>query len=758
MLIPCLLSGSLFGSLELVYDASEADPDPASQGWVAFEVTATGVDINPQDGLVDAPANVGPVSDGGQAVWQIYDRRAEAGLDFPSYSVALGPDELGELYRNGWEFAATVRAVGMARWAGFTGWGLIAEDDPGWNFAGASTRVGFFFGFDTDNAFWVEIYGQRTTLEPGSAAQLHTIRAVGQPFSRFFEWFINDVSQGTLELTAEATGRNVVFQQGSSGDLNGISNWSAVALRTLPPDMRPPSTMPLTGTVRFTGEEDFWFENPISGFIELAASTSAGVVLREEASLSGYYRLDVPGINDTGTGALITTVARNGLYLQGYPSGSDYSTNGGFVVDAVGEWAISTSRLSDFMEYDVDGAFGWFPFESFLGGVATGDGFNPPLTQLDASVGIELGAEVVPSGTGETLIDLRGLGAAADDGILMASVAKISSRVAGVIPNTDGTFTVAVRQNQGTNRVYSPISFVYLPLAEAGALGGHFVAGGRVQSSGVAEISGGRFNLGKIGQGRWLLAIPGHDNTSGTLLLTPQFGGPVSRDNTLSYEWDADRGGWVIEAREGEFAIFGLNDGATPDERFFNFAFFSRDPLTEADLTPVFDDPVARLVRPRGDSLIGNGIDTATGALIQGRELLRVEGVRPLTFDIAHNSRLTSLPGPMGTSWRHNYEARLEGSLGTDVTVFWDAHRHSRFTYVAEPAAAGGYIGIDEDVRFADLEPRLPDPTFPDAFWSLAMKDGDRYLFDLAGRLVAVVNIVRQPIDLTYDRACPRKC
>lgn len=553
---------------------------------------------------------------------------------------------------------------------------------------------------------------------------------------------VYDSSAANADPTSQGWVASGVENQGQRTTLPAVSD-----------DPHPPSNTPLTGTVRFTGEEDFFFDsqNPIAPFLELAPSTSAGVALRGEASNAGFYRLDVPGANDTGTGVLITTVARNGLYLQGYPSGSDYSTNGGSVVEAAQEWALSTSRLSDFMPYDVDGAFGWFPLASFLGGVATSAGPDAPLTRLEASPGIALGVEVVAQATGETRIDLRELGAKAQDGILLASIAGPGDRVAGVIPNADGTFTVAVRQNQATNRAHSPISFVYLPLAEAGTVGGYLVAGGRVRSNGAAEIFGGRFGLGKLGVGRWLLTIPGFDDTAGTLLLTPQFGGPVSRDNTLSYEWDANRGGWVIEAREGAFAIFGLNDGATPDERFFNFAFLARDPLTEADVTPIFDDPVARLIRPRSDSLVGNGIDTATGAFMQGRELLRVEGVRPLTFDIAYNSRLTSLAGPMGTSWRHNYEARLEGSLGSTVTLFWDAHRHSRFTYVPTPGGAGHYMGVDEDVRFADLEPRLPDADFPDAFWSLAMKDGDRYLFDLNGRLVAVVNIVRQPIDLTYN-------
>lgn len=108
-------------------------------------------------------------------------------------------------------------------------------------------------------------------------------------------------------------------------------------------------------------------------------------------------------------------------------------------------------------------------------------------------------------------------------------------------------------------------------------------------------------------QGRWLLEIPGQTETTGTLMVTPCTDGTTATnnvDNIVSYQWDGGlgtSGGWVIESRDIVDATVNpvLEDGLTPDEDMFNFAFFTT--------TPQNAQPTVSMTSP------ANGAEIATG-------------------------------------------------------------------------------------------------------------------------------------------------
>lgn len=154
-------------------------------------------------------------------------------------------------------------------------------------------------------------------------------------------------------------------------------------------------------------------------------------------------------------------------------------------------------------------------------------------------------------------------------------------------------------------------------------------------------------------------------------------------------------------------------------------------------------------IRAHSDSMVGNGIDAATGSFQRGLELLSVLGVREVPFPIYYDSRLTARRGPLGYGWSHPYEVRLVGQVEGrgDIVIQWDAHRSSRFVYDEFEEA---YRGADEDVRYATLE----HGTFPQGVpspWVLRLLDGTLFNFQDNGQLSQIQNAAGQSMEVLYE-------
>jgi len=153
-------------------------------------------------------------------------------------------------------------------------------------------------------------------------------------------------------------------------------------------------------------------------------------------------------------------------------------------------------------------------------------------------------------------------------------------------------------------------------------------------------------------------------------------------------------------------------------------------------------DAISRLNSPRSESTFGNGVDTATGLFSLDATPLSVQGGRALDFSLYYDAFLP-VPGGMnsvlGPGWTHIFEARLEGTPGSTVTVYWDNNRRNTFFF-----DGAGYQGLDESVRYARLEQS-------GMTWRLIAQSGTTYRFNMDGQLTEIENKVRQGLSIQRD-------
>ncbi len=266
------------------------------------------------------------------------------------------------------------------------------------------------------------------------------------------------------------------------------------------------------------------------------------------------------------------------------------------------------------------------------------------------------------------------------------------------------------------------------------------------------------------------------EDANGAFIVTTTFGSPVNlgpgsgeNPHTIravglprspGFEWfvdDVSQG--FLDMRDFPFGsnesiFFGANSSASKGDASDWYKVSLR---SESNIDiPKSTWDVAREVRSHDDSMVGNGVDTATGAFMRAHQLLSVQGVRTVDFPIYHDSRLTARPGPLGYGWSHAFEARLQSFKGGRVVVHWDANRLSEFAYAETIGSQRYFKGVDEDVQYAELVENAfgSSLTFPSGTWRLTLLDGSVYGFNpLDGRLIYVANSARQGMDLEYDAA-----
>lgn len=318
----------------------------------------------------------------------------------------------------------------------------------------------------------------------------------------------------------------------------------------------------------------------------------------------GDYDVTFGTANDVTGGLMLTAVSQNGRdnTASGDTIGLFYASSAtDFVGSAnVGRYWVPIFRNAVGDETNINVACVWFPYNTFLGGfvrnsTGTNGGANNALT---ASPGITLGTHFVDGATtGISTVNLTSLGGSSANGILLVNHAKNEDNYALSRANADGSFTVWVHDNGSNGASYEqdPVAFVYLPISGIGS--NTLTAMGRVNSGATTDISGGTFTLTKGGVGQWYLSIPGHNNTTGVLMISPEGGGTNTTDNVISYEWDVSNNRWVIESRDisGATVQPTLQDGASTGEDMFSFAFFalSNLPPTASITAPTSSNVIA---------------------------------------------------------------------------------------------------------------------------------------------------------------------
>jgi len=384
----------------------------------------------------------------------------------------------------------------------------------------------------------------------------------------------------------------------------------------------------------------------------------------------GDYDVSFGTANDVTGGVMLSAVAQNGRNnsATGDAFGQFYATSATDHVGAGGaagtQYWVPIFRAAQGDEVNINAACAWFPYGQYLAGfvrnsAATNGGANNTLT---ASPGITLGTHFVDNGAGVSTVNLTALGGSATNGVLLVTHAKNEDNYAASRANADGTFTVWVKDNGTNSSAYEqdPVAFVYLPVSGAGS--NRLVALGRVNSDATTAVSGGNFILTKGGTGQWYLSIPGHSNTTGVLIISPEGGGTNTLDNIVSYEWDAVNSRWVIESRDltDTSTLPGLQNGATNGEDMFSFAFFASP--NPAPVVAITAPAASEFIAPATFTIEAEASDSngsvASVEFLRNGVVVGTDNLAPFTFAEAgltpggysYVARATDNEGGVGTS------------------------------------------------------------------------------------------------------------
>jgi RHS repeat-associated protein len=142
----------------------------------------------------------------------------------------------------------------------------------------------------------------------------------------------------------------------------------------------------------------------------------------------------------------------------------------------------------------------------------------------------------------------------------------------------------------------------------------------------------------------------------------------------------------------------------------------------------------------RPDSLVQEPIDTATGAHVIQRNLLKTMGAQDVEFTANYDS-INRIVGVMGSGWSHNFEASLQALTNGSVNLRWNPKRSNLFT---PSLNTNLLVCSDIAVAYHSLA-RNNDGSF-----TLKFPNQRHYEFDTAGRLQQIVNAHGQIIQLYY--------
>ncbi len=404
-----------------------------------------------------------------------------------------------------------------------------------------------------------------------------------------------------------------------------------------------------------------------------AGATAASITLSKAAGSTpnfgilggnrGDFDVSFGTADDVTGGVMLSSVSQNGRdnTAGGDTIGSFFATS---ATDYVGsgfsnKYWVPIFRTANGDEVNINVACAWFPYSQWLGGFARNSaGTNGgALNTLTASAGISLGTQFVDGSGGVSTVNLTSLAASSTNGVLLVNHAKNEDNYALSRANADGTFTVWIHDNGANGGSYEqdPVAFVYIPVADVGTK--QLVATGRVNSDATTAVGGGTFTVTKGGTGQWYLTIPGQNDTTGVLIISPEGGGTNTSDNVVSYQWDVANSRWVIESRDlsGATTQPTLQNGATNEEDVFSFAFFE---TSNQGPTAAITAPAASgFTAPASFTIEADATD-ADGTISQV-EFLRNGVVIATDIDSPFSFTETALP-----AGSYSYIARSTDNLG----------------------------------------------------------------------------------------------
>jgi len=315
----------------------------------------------------------------------------------------------------------------------------------------------------------------------------------------------------------------------------------------------------------------------------------------------GDYDLSFGTTNDILLGVPILCVSEEGRdnSATGSAKGVQYAT-ASFDTGAGYYWtAVARAPAGD--EWNCNPSFVFFPFDEWMAARVDNSVVNGEMTTLVGSPGINLGTEFVDSTispTGVYQLNLTGLGASSQAGVLLTVGYNNSDNYALSKANADGTFTIYCHDNgqDGMTNENDGVGFAYIPAGDVGTK--NLVACGRVRSGGASSVAGGDFTVTKGTAGIWYLKIPGHTRYSGTLVVSAAGGTSATYDNVVSCQWDESNDWWRVSSRDLPGPT--LQDGGAAEE-MFSFAYFSAEAVPPPAVAVTV--PVRNAVIPAGQSV-----------------------------------------------------------------------------------------------------------------------------------------------------------
>ena len=422
------------------------------------------------------------------------------------------------------------------------------------------------------------------------------------------------------------------------------------------------------------------------GISTFRVSTSAG-------NRGDYNVLIGPGMaasQDEFLGVLMSCVTENGrdnFGTNGYPaSGIERSGSGTYRI---------VSRLSPGIEYNVNVAGAWFPYDRYLGGLArNADAINGGTNDtFTGSPGLVLGTHFKGVTAGQSIVDLRSLGIdSRTDGVLLVNHAKDEDNYALSQANTnDGTWNVFVRdvgQSTYANYEQDPVAFVFIPSTNLALISGRFNGDGS-----IAMFSGAtpQFTVTNVGTGRWDLRIPGYSPTNGILIISPEGGGRLNGDNIVSYQAYTDGTGWEIQSRD------------TPNNGLQTPSGLNGEPEAVASFVFIPTPPPGAVVAPT------NGlVTTGSGGTATFSVTLQAPPTAVVTLDVTSSdpTKGVATPGMLifdANNWYAPQTVTVTGQSGAP---------DGSYSIILSPATSAdpGYDGLDpEDVPVNSLAARAAE-------------------------------------------------
>ncbi len=291
--------------------------------------------------------------------------------------------------------------------------------------------------------------------------------------------------------------------------------------------------------------------------------------MRPELSNNGDYAVQVGNTptNNVPNGVLITSVRENGRDDQwiAHP-GTNYSISqidyqkpgtSNFVGELVENsyWipVAMTINPTAVVEYDVNVAAAWFPYNRWIGGFARNSGATNggTLNLFTGSPGLVLGSNFKDLGGGKSIVDLTSMGIdSRTDGTLIVVGGKNENNygVAGVNP-TNGTWNLLLHDvaNNTSSTEQDPIAFVFIPKTDTTVISGRFRGDGTILTYSGASP---QFTVTSNSVGTFELKLIGKSPRFGVLIVSPEAGFTGNQDNMVNYQMNDVGDGWIIESHD----------------------------------------------------------------------------------------------------------------------------------------------------------------------------------------------------------------